>query len=94
MSQRLDKISLICFITIIGLGLLYEFLTGKLKINPGLSSPIILLVTTKNAGFAAATALVLFGDKASIPSAIASVLIILFLLYLSLKVKRKSYKKP
>ena len=92
--KTLGKISLICFVTIIGLGLLYESVTKKLKISSSLSSPIILLGTIKNAGFAAATALALFGEKASIPSAIASVFIVLFLLYLSLKAKRKSYKEP
>lgn len=91
--ETLGKISLICFVTIIGLGLLYEFVTKKLNISRSLSSPIVLLGTTKNAGFAAATALALFGEKASIPGAIASVFIILFLLYLSLKAKKKSYKK-
>ncbi len=92
--KTLGKISLICFITVIGLGILYQFITRKLKINHSLSSCIVLLGTTKNAGFAAATALALFGDKASIPSAITSVFIILFLLYLSFSAKRKSYKKP
>lgn len=87
--KTLGKISLVFFVTIIGLGLLYEFVTRKLKISSSLSSPIILFGTIKNAGFAAATALALFGEKASIPGAIASVFIVLFLLYLSFKAKKK-----
>lgn len=89
----LGKISLICSITIIGLGLLYEFVTRKLKMSSGLSSCVVLFGTIKNSGFAAATALALFGDKASIPGAISSVFTILFLLYLSFKAKKKSHKK-
>ena len=92
--KTLGKISLVCFVTIIGLGLLYEFVTKKLKISSSLAAPIVLFGTTKNAGFAAATALALFGEKASIPGAIASVFIVLFLLYLSFKAKKKSYKEP
>lgn len=87
--KTLAKISLICFTTIIGLGLLYEFLTRKLRISRKVSASVILFGTIKNAGFAAATALSLFGEKASIPGTIASVFIILFLLYLSFKAKRK-----
>ncbi len=90
--EMLGRISLICFVTITGLGLLYEFITKKLKISRSLSGPIILFGTTKNTGFAAATALALYGEMASIPGAIASVFIILFLLYLSFKAKKKSYK--
>lgn len=83
------RISLISFITVIGLGLLYEFITRKLKTGRSLSAPVILMGTTKNAGFAAAAALALFGEKASIPGAITSVFTVLFLLYLSFRAKKK-----
>lgn len=87
----LGKISLICSVTVIGLGLLYEFLTKKLKVDHSLRSCIMLLGTIKNGGFAAATALALFGDKASLPSAIVSVFLIIFLLYLSFRARKKYY---
>ncbi|GAG74263.1 unnamed protein product, partial [marine sediment metagenome] len=87
----LGKISLICSVTVIGLGLLYEFLTKKLKVDRSLYSCIMLLGTIKNGGFAAATALALFGDKASLPSAIVSVFLIIFLLYLSFRARKKYY---
>lgn len=87
----LGKISLICSVTVIGLGLLYEFLTKKLKVDRSLCSCIMLLGTIKNGGFAAATALALFGDKASLPSAIVSVFLIIFLLYLSFRARKKYY---
>jgi len=86
--EILGKISLICFVTIIGLGLLYGFMTKRLKIDRRLSSCIILLGTIKNAGFAVAASLALFGDRASLPGAISSVFLIIFLLYLSFKARR------
>jgi len=51
----------------------------------------MLLGTIKNGGFAAATALALFGDKASLPSAIVTVFLIIFLLYLSFRARKKYY---
>jgi BASS family bile acid:Na+ symporter len=80
----LAKIFLICFVTVIGLGLLYEFLTRRLKIDPS----IILLGVVKNGGFASATALALFGEKASLPGAVVSVFIIIFLLYLNFRARK------
>ncbi len=79
------RISLICFVSVIGLGLFYEFLARRFKIDPS----IILLGVVKNGGFAAATALALFGEKASLPGAVVSVFLIIFLLYLSFKAKKK-----
>ncbi len=81
----LARISLICFVSVIGLGLLYEFLTRRLKIDPG----IMLLGIMKNGGFASATALALFGDRASLPGAVLSVFLVIFLLYLSFRARKK-----
>lgn len=81
----LARISLICFVAVIGLGLLYEFLTKRLKID----SSIMLLGVVKNGGFASATALALFGEKASLPGAVVSVFLIIFLLYLSFRARKK-----
>lgn len=81
----LARISLICFAAVIGLGLLYEFLTKRLKID----SSIMLLGVVKNGGFASATALALFGEKASLPGAVVSVFLIIFLLYLSFRARKK-----
>jgi len=88
--KTLGKISLICAVTIFGLGLLYEFITKKLKISRSISSCIVLLGTIKNGGFAAATSLTLFGGRASLPSAVASVFLIIFLLYLSFRARKTS----
>jgi BASS family bile acid:Na+ symporter len=91
--KTLGKISIICMVTIIGLGLLYEFITKRLKISRRLSSCIILLGTIKNGGFAVATSLALFGDRASLPGAISSVFLIIFLIYLSFRARKKSHKQ-
>jgi BASS family bile acid:Na+ symporter len=81
----LAKISLICFTSVIGMGFLYELLTRRLKLDPS----IILLGVVKNGGFAAATALALFGDRASLPSAVVSVFLVIFLLYLSFRTRKR-----
>jgi len=73
------------------LGLLYEFITKKLKVDRRLSSCIILPGTVKTAGFSAATDLALFEEKASLPSAIVGVFIIIFVLYLSFRARKKQY---
>jgi BASS family bile acid:Na+ symporter len=86
--EVLGKISIICIVTIIGLGFLYEFISKRLKINRRLSTCIILLGTIKNAGFAVATSLALFGDRESLPGAISSVFLIIYLLYLSFKARK------
>jgi len=87
--KLLGKISLICFISVVGLGLFYEFLTKKLKIDPSYRSSIILVGTAKNGGFAAAAALALFGAEASLPVAIFNVFLIIFLVYLSFRASKK-----
>jgi BASS family bile acid:Na+ symporter len=80
-------------ITIIGLGFLYEIITKRLKIDRRLSSCIILLGTIKNGGFAVATSMALFGGRASLPAAISSVFLIIFLIYLSFRAKKTGRKQ-
>ncbi|UCB46304.1 MAG: hypothetical protein JSV25_02450 [Spirochaetota bacterium] len=84
------KISMVSFISVIGLGLLYEGFSRRLKTNPIHGKSILLFGTIKHGSFAAATALSLFGDKASLPSAINSVFTVLFLIYLSIKAEKEA----
>jgi BASS family bile acid:Na+ symporter len=91
--KTLGKISIICVVTIIGLALLYEIITKRLKINRRLSSCIILLGTIKNGGFAVATSMALFGDRASLPAAISSVFLIILLIYLSFRARKAGRKQ-
>ncbi|MDD3776842.1 MAG: hypothetical protein PHN32_04485 [Actinomycetota bacterium] len=81
---------LIVGIPLFGLGFLIEFIVFKLKVKPRNRSSLVLLSNIKNGGFAAATALALFGDEASLPGAVASVLIIIYLVILTLRVKKYS----
>ena len=54
---------------------------------------IVLGLSIKNSGFAAASALALFGEKAALPAAILSVVLIIFLVLIGLKPKGKSGKQ-
>jgi BASS family bile acid:Na+ symporter len=79
------KISLICFISIIGLGFFYDLLTRKLKTIMQHGKSIMLFGTIKHGSFAAATALSLYGARASLPSAMTSIFTVLFIVYLSVR---------
>lgn len=83
-------ISLISFVSIFGVWLAVNFLLKKLKFSEEIRKSLILAATVKNSGFAAATALALFGEKASLPGAILSIFLIIFLILISIKKKKKS----
>jgi len=66
------------------MGGLIHLLGRRLRIARSLRTSYALLGTIKNSGWATATALVLFGQEASIPGAVWSVVTVLYLLGLSL----------
>ena len=78
-------IAVISATSVLVTGLIMEVLLRKIKTDKKLQSSLILFATVKNSGFAAATALSLAGERASIPSAITSVFIIIYLIYLSFR---------
>jgi bile acid:Na+ symporter, BASS family len=92
--RTLAIISLICIITVFGLWVLINFILKKLKIKDEIRKSLVLAATIKNNGFAAATALALFGEKASLPGAILSVVLIIFLVLIGLKPKTMPDDKP
>ena len=92
--RTLGTISLICFITIFGLWLLTNFVLRKLKFTDKIRKSLVLAATIKNSGFAAASALALFGEKASLPGAILSVFLIIFLILIGLKPRKKLQNEP
>ncbi len=92
--KTLAAISIVCIITIFGLWLLTNLILRKLKVSDEIRKSCVLAVTIKNSGFAAATALALFGDKASLPGAIFSVFLIVFLILIGLKPRKKPQNKP
>jgi len=72
------------------LGGLIHLLGKRLLIARSLRTSHALLGTIKNSGWATATALVLFGQEASIPGAVWSVVTVLYLLGLSLLAGRRT----
>jgi BASS family bile acid:Na+ symporter len=79
-------------VTIFGLWLVIGFVLKKLRFKEDIRKSLILMGTVKNSGFAAATALTLFGVRASLPGAIFSVFLIIFLLIIPLAFKRNISK--
>jgi BASS family bile acid:Na+ symporter len=83
------SILLLVFITVIvgvfGLGIGYEFIARKLRVEKSLVVTQSMLVAIKSSGFSVFTALALFGQEAAIPSAILAIVVLVYLIYLSLR---------
>ena len=78
-------VSIIAVAAVIGTGLILELILKKIPWTRKRRGTYILFATVKNGGFSAAAALSLAGERASLPSAIFSVFIIIYLIYLSLR---------
>jgi lipoprotein signal peptidase len=65
--------------------MILEIILKKSGRSKQIRSSLILFATVKNGGFAAAAAFSLAGERASLPSALVSVIIILYLIYLSFR---------
>ncbi len=72
-----------------GIGSLFEFFSKKAGIKYERNITQVLLLTIKSSGFSVVTALTLFGKEAAIPSAILAVIVLLYLLYLSIRLEFK-----
>ncbi|MFC2103886.1 bile acid:sodium symporter family protein [Bacteroidota bacterium] len=72
-----------------GLGSLYEFFAKKSGVKYERNITQVLLLTIKSSGFSVVTAMTLFGKEAAIPSAILAVIVLLYLLYLSIRLEIK-----
>ena len=92
--KTLAIISLICVVSLFGLWVLTNFILRKLKFKDETRKSLVLAATIKNSGFAAASALSLFGVKASLPGAILSVFLIIFLILIGLKPGENIENKP
>ena len=73
-----------------GIGSLFEFFSKKAGIKYERNITQILLLTIKSSGFSVVTAITLFGKEAAIPSAILAVIVLLYLLYLSIRLEFKN----
>src|SRR4030066_430898 len=86
--EILGIISLISIISISGLWLLLNFGLKKIKFNSQIRKSLVLFGTVKNGPFAATMALTLFSEKASIPGAIFSIFLIIYLIILSFMARK------
>lgn len=75
------------------LGSAFEFFAKKTGMKEKLITPHTLLLTIKSSGFSVVTAMALFGEKAAIPSAVLAIIVLLYLLFLSIRSGIKKEKK-
>lgn len=83
--ELLLNISLIFFISIFVLGQLYDMLLTKLKVKADEKMSQNLVLVLKSSGFSVVTSMQLFNETVVIPSAVLSVFVLLYLLFLSFK---------
>lgn len=83
------KSSLILFFAIFVSGTIYLYVMRK-RIAQKLLISQTLMITIKASGFSVASSLALFEQKASIPSAVLSIFILLYLIFLGFKFPGKS----
>lgn len=72
-----------------GLGALVEVALARLGVRPAGRVTLVLLATIRNSGLAVATALALFGERASLPGAVASAVNVLYLVWLGERARRQ-----
>ncbi len=84
------KISVIFFVAMFVSGFVFEILYRKKK-ERSLRISQNLLLTIKSSGFAAGTALAVFGDRSALPSAIMAIFVLLYLIILGFVVDYKKY---
>lgn len=83
-------VSSVLLLATFGLGTLYEIIAEKRGNTYERSITQVLLLTIKSSGFSVVTALTLFGKEAAIPSAVLAVIVLLYLLYLSIRLEIKN----
>lgn len=83
--EVLAIISLLFFVSMFLLGALYNILATYFQVNAAIRVSQNLLLTVKSSGFTASVSLAIFGKEAAVPSAIMAVLVLMYLIYLSVK---------
>lgn len=88
------KILILCSIVLLsatfGIGSLWEIFSKKAGVKYERNITQVLLLTIKSSGFSVVTAMTVFGKEAAIPSAILAVIVLLYLLYLSIRLEFKN----
>lgn len=82
------KVSLVLGLATFGLGFAFESLAKFFKVEPSLRITQTMMVAIKSSGFSVFTALSLFGKEAAIPSAVMAVMVLLYLIFLSLRLHK------
>ncbi len=72
-----------------GVGTLAEWVLRRLRVERKTRVSVVLLATLKNSGFAAAVALALVSRQASLPGAVASIVNVLYIIWLGLRTPRQ-----
>ncbi|MGE0078182.1 MAG: bile acid:sodium symporter family protein [Bacteroidales bacterium] len=83
------KVSAVLLFTTFVVGFVYSKIAIKVGVLPEKVVTQSMLVAIKSSGFSVFTALSLFGKEAAIPSAVMAVVVLLYLIYLSLKSRNK-----
>jgi BASS family bile acid:Na+ symporter len=78
----------IALVTTFGLGELIEWLGRALRIDRPTLTSLVLLGTLKNYGIAGGLALALFSRKTAMPAAVASVFMVVYIIWLDFKKRR------
>lgn len=79
------RVSLVLFISMFVLGQVYDFILKKMGVEPKERLSQNLILVLKSSGFSVVTALQLFNEEVVIPSAVMSVFVLAYLLFLSFK---------
>lgn len=79
--------SIVAIISTFGLGYLLELTLKELGIDRATRVSFVLMGTVKNCGLAAATALALFSERASVPGAVLAAFTVLYFIWLGLRVE-------
>jgi len=74
-----------------GIGSLYQIIMPRLGVRKDLITTQTLLLTIKSSGFSVVTALTLFGREAAIPSAVLAVVVLMYLLFLSIRMELRGH---
>jgi bile acid:Na+ symporter, BASS family len=88
-SRVLLLIAIVLLSATFVIGSIYEFLIKRTNIEKKRVVSQVLLLTIKSSGFSVVTALTLFGKESAIPSAVLAVIVLLYLLFLSIKMELK-----
>lgn len=83
----LIKIIIVLLIATLGIGTVFEMISRLLHNDKSLLVTQNMLVTIKSSGFSVFTSISLFGKEAAIPSAVLAIIVLIYLIYLSLRFK-------